>query len=218
MKYLQRAKSKLPSYFEARCVISPLAYEQSSSEQTAEWKVAMGVRGESLLDLTCGLGVESFVLSKCFDRVVSLDCDEVVATMARENFKRLGVSNIDVCCARAEDYVASCNDRFVWVMVDPDRRGAKGEKRVVLEDCSPNLMAMMDRLRTITRRLVVKLSPLFDCDEAQRLFPGATIEVVSVGGECKEVVVYCDFEGDSSGDLLATMVGCGSVALSSCKI
>ncbi len=38
VKYLQRAESKLPSYYAARCVIPPLSFEQASSERVAAVK------------------------------------------------------------------------------------------------------------------------------------------------------------------------------------
>ncbi len=217
VKYLQRAKDKLPSYYAARCILTQIAYEQSSSEATALHKREMGVCGESLLDLTCGLGVESFSLSSGFRRVIAVERDEVVAEMAQENFKRLGASNIEVHCSSAEEFVKSCTEHFDWVIIDPDRRGADGSKRVLLDECSPNILAMMDRLRSIANRVVIKLSPLFDCDEARRLFEDARVEVVSLGGECKEVVIYIDFEGNGRGDVIASALGIGSVAASSTK-
>ena len=36
VKYLQRARRKLPRLYEARCIIPPLAFEQSSSEDSAQ--------------------------------------------------------------------------------------------------------------------------------------------------------------------------------------
>ena len=57
VKYLDRARKKLPSYYEARCIIPSLAFEQSSSEECAGHKP---LGGGSVLDLTCGLGVDAF--------------------------------------------------------------------------------------------------------------------------------------------------------------
>ena len=56
VKYLQRARRKLPSYYEARAILPPLAFEQSSSEAAATRK---SWRGDVCIDLTCGLGVDS---------------------------------------------------------------------------------------------------------------------------------------------------------------
>ncbi len=52
--------------------------------------------------------------------------------------------------------------------------------------------------------MCLKNSPLFDVDEALRLFPAARVEVVSLDGECKEVVVYDDGAGPS---VTATALG-----------
>ena len=61
-----------------------------------------------------------------------------------------------------------------------------------MEESSPNLVELMPQLQSIGKHLAVKLSPLFDVDEAHRIFGGALVEAVSLGGECKEVMVYAD--------------------------
>ncbi|MBO5771624.1 MAG: SAM-dependent methyltransferase, partial [Alistipes sp.] len=93
VKRLQRAKSKLPSYYAVRACLPPLSYEQSSSEECA---VRKPLSGGSLLDLTCGLGVDAAMLSRRFERVVTCERNEVLAEVARENFARLGCHNIEV--------------------------------------------------------------------------------------------------------------------------
>ncbi len=187
VKYLQRAKSKLPSYYAARCIIPSLAFEQSSSEATAATKE---IGGESLLELTCGLGVDTYYLSKRFKRVTTIEQNELLASVARENFSRLGVENITVVNSSAESFVAECQERFDWVYADPDRRGERGEKLVRLEDCSPNMLSLRGKLDSCAREgVVIKCSPIFDVDEAFRLYEGCDVEVVSSHDECKEVVI-----------------------------
>ncbi|MFR9513075.1 MAG: methyltransferase domain-containing protein [Rikenellaceae bacterium] len=203
VKYLQRAASKLPSYFAARCIIPPLSFEQASSEQVAAIKE---LEGESLLDLTCGLGVDALHFSKSFRRVVTLERNEVLAAVARENFRRMGVENIEVICSSAEEYLSRCDEHFDWIYADPDRRSASGQKLVRLEECSPNILALKpDIERVANGRLMVKNSPLFDIDEAFRLFSPARVEVVSLADECKEVLIS-SAEQDI---LVATAVGRG---------
>ena len=70
VKYLQRARRKLPSYYEARAILPPLAFEQSSSEAAA---TRTSWRGDVCIDLTCGLGVDSFHLSRRFARVIAVE-------------------------------------------------------------------------------------------------------------------------------------------------
>lgn len=204
VKYLDRARKKLPLYFEARCIIPSLAFEQSSSEECAAHKP---LTGGSVLDLTCGLGVDAFYLSQRFERVVTIERNKVLAEVARENFRRLGATNIEVVCADSAEYVATCTDHFDWCYADPDRRGEKGEKLVRLEDCSPDMVALMPRLQSIAEKVCIKASPMFDVDEAFRLFEDCSVEVCSLGDECKEVLIYIDRE--HQGAITATALGIG---------
>lgn len=206
VKYLARAERKLPTYAAAQCILPPLAFEQASSEACAAHKA---ITGDAVLDLTCGLGVDTLFLSRRFRRVVTLERDPVLADVARENFRRLGVGNVEVVTAAAEEYLDGEGLRFDWVYADPDRRGADGRRLLRIEECSPDVLALRPRIRAAAARLCLKNSPLFDVDEALRLFSDARVEVVSLGDECKEVIV-CD---DGSGPLVtATALGRGSFA------
>lgn len=193
VKYLQRARRKLPALYEARCIIPPRAFEQCSSQESARRKP---LSGGSVLDMTCGLGIDTMALAEHFERVVSIERDEVLAEVVRYNMSLLGITNVEVVTASSEEYVASTSEHFDWVFVDPDRRSAEGKKMVCMEDCSPNVVALMPRLREISERVAIKLSPMFDCAEAFRLCGPAEVEVVSIGGECKEVNIYTDAARD----------------------
>lgn len=208
VKNLQKCHTKLPSYFAVQAIVPTLAYEQSSSEECAFRKQ---LSGESVLDLTCGLGVDAYALSKRFKRVVTIERNEMVAEVARENFRRLGAENIEVICSSAEEYLANCTDHFDWCFSDPDRRGAKGEKLVRLEDCSPDVVALMPTLQRVADRICIKCSPLFDVDEAFRLFGDCSVETVSLSGEAKEVNIYID---GSAPRLTAVAIGIGEFSAS----
>lgn len=187
VKYLQRAKHKLPRLYSAGCIIPPRAFEQSSSEDSADVKA---ISGGTLLDLTCGLGIDTMSFAERFDRVVALERDEVLARVVRYNLGLLGIKNVEVVTTTAEEYLSQCEEHFDWVFVDPDRRSAEGKKMVRMEDCSPNVLEQMPNIERVANRLGVKLSPLFDVEEARRLFPCSEVEVVSIAGECKELNVY----------------------------
>jgi hypothetical protein len=166
-----------------------------------------------VLDLTCGLGVDALALSKRFRRVVTIERNKGVAAVARENFKRLGANNIEVVCSSAEEFLASCTEHFDWCFSDPDRRSIKGEKLVRLEDCSPNVVAIMPKLKQLADKICIKCSPLFDINEAFRLFGNCSVECVSLGGEAKEVNIYID--GSEQKRLTAVAIGIGEF---SCNI
>ena len=192
VKYLARAERKLPTYAAAQCILPPLAFEQASSEACAAHKA---IAGDAVLDLTCGLGVDTLFLSRRFRRVVTLERDPVLADVARENFRRLGVGNVEVVTAAAEEYLDREGLRFDWVYADPDRRAADGRRLLRIEECSPDVLALRPRIRAAAARLCLKNSPLFDVDEALRLFSDARVEVVSLHDECKEVMIYADNGG-----------------------
>ncbi len=206
VKYLGRAEWKLPSYHAARCVIPPLAFEQSSSEETASRK---NYSGALCIDLTCGLGVDSYYHSKNFDRIISIERDPVLAAVARENFRRLGAENIEVVNASAEEFISGFRGAADLIYADPDRRSAEGRKMVCIEDCSPDIAALMPHIRRIAPCLVVKLSPLFDVDEVFRIFgPHARAEVVSLAGECKEIIAEVS-DGIETPSVRAVAIGMG---------
>ena len=193
VKYLQRARRKLPALYEARCIIPPRAFEQCSSQESAERKP---LTGGAVLDMTCGLGIDTMALAKRFERVVSIERNEALAEVVRYNMSLLGITNVEVVTASSEEYVSTTTEHFDWIFVDPDRRSAEGKKMVCMEDCSPNIVELMPRLREISERVAIKLSPMFDCAEAFRLCSPAEVEVVSISGECKEVNIYTNAERD----------------------
>ena len=192
LKYLQRARIKMPRLYAARGIIPQRAFEQASSQECA---AAKRIEGDTLLDLTCGLGMDAVAMASHFRRVVALERDEVLAEVVRENLRRMGISNVEVITTSAEEYVSSCEEHFDWVYADPDRRTADGKRVVRLEDCSPNMVALYPALGRITERVAIKNSPLFDVEEAFRLFGDCTVEVLSLAGECKEVNIYIDGQG-----------------------
>ena len=204
VKYLARARHKLPSFAAAQCILPPLAFEQASSEACAAHKA---IAGDAVLDLSCGLGVDTLFLSRRFRRVVALESDPLLARITADNLARLGVRNVELLALRAEEYLAREGLRFDWIYADPDRRSAAGLKQLRLEACSPDILALRPLIERAAPRLCLKNSPLFDVAEALRLFPQSRVEVLSLDGECKEVLVYADGRGPAR---TATALGLGS--------
>ena len=193
IKYLQRARIKLPAYYAAQCILPPLSFEQASSEESASLK---HYTGHTCLDLTCGLGVDAFHFSKCFAQVVTVEQSAELCEIARINFERLQARNIRIITTTAEQYVADLNSRaesigpIDLIYIDPARRDSQGKKVWLLEDCSPNVTKLLPSLLQLSPLVVIKASPLFDIDEAFKLFgEKCSIEIISVRGECKEVLI-----------------------------
>lgn len=201
IKYLQRAKSKLPSWYSAYCYINSTLFEQSSSEISASAKFE-GEGGKIAIDLTCGLGVDTHALSQIFSKVYTVEIDSKKAEIAEYNFSQLSAKNITVVNANSEDFIEellSKNNKDIepdsidLIYIDPSRI-KDGKKVYSLEDSSPNIITLLPKLLQLTHRVIVKLSPLYDVEECFRVFgcdPAVlcNVEVLSTNNECKEVLV-----------------------------
>lgn len=203
IKVLQKCRSKLPSYYDARCVVTQVGYEQSSSEATAFARFKE-LEGGLAVDLTCGLGVDTLALSRRFDKVYTVEIDPVKAETARRNFELLGARNIEVICAPAEDFIREWDRgplkglKADLVFCDPSRQKEDGKRVYSLEESSPAILDIWDRILARSGAAMVKLSPMFDVDEAFRLFGDSVgVEVISVNDECKEVIVKTGFPGSA---------------------
>lgn len=197
IKLLQKSRKKHPSYYEARCLLTQTAYEQSSSEATALARLSSFPDGGKLaVDLTCGLGVDSWAIARKFDRVIAVEADPVRAEMACWNFSRLGVEHVEVTEGTAERFMRKYDgERIDLIYLDPSRQTSAGDRVYSLEDSSPDVLRLLPLLRTKAARIMVKLSPMFDVEEVYRIFgEGTAVEVVSLDGECKEVLVKIGFE------------------------
>jgi THUMP domain-like/Conserved hypothetical protein 95 len=191
LKYLQRSRAKLPTFYAAQAIVPPLAFEQCSSERAAS---AKDFSGDMCLDLTCGLGVDSLHFSKNFQKITSIERNPVLAETVRFNFDLMKIENIEVINSTAEDFVNNYNGApFDLIYIDPARRDCGGKKVFLPEDCEPNFVALLPILKKIGKKIVVKMSPLYDVDAAFRQFPEVSeVGVISVDNECKELLLIFD--------------------------
>lgn len=190
----QKAKSKLPSWYGNFDLLfpPPLSVEQCSSELTAGYKAALA-HGGSLIDMTGGMGVDAAAFARHCDSVTFIERQADVAEAARHNFPLLGLRNIEVVCGDSTALLAALPPAD-HIYLDPARRSV-GRKVFRLEDCEPDLLQLLPQLRTHTRHLLVKLSPLIDLTLLQRQLPGiTTLHIVSVRHEVKEVLAEVRFD------------------------
>lgn len=153
--------------------------EQSTSEAVARHKAAR-FSGE-VDDLCCGIGGDTLALAaQC--RVRSIDRRPSLTLMTEWNAEVYGVrDHVDTETGDVQELARS--DRLVHL--DPDRR--RGSRRSTrIEDYTPSL-EFMQRLIDNSPGGAIKLSPASNFGGK---FPGCEIELVSLGGECKEAVVW----------------------------
>jgi len=182
------AKEKIPSWYANDNIIYPkhLSMEQCSSEQTALFKASL-CGGESMADLTGGLGVDCFFLAHGFNNAVYVEQQLELAEIAVHNFKILG-QDIKVVNEDAVSYLSSMPPVNL-IYVDPARRDSTGRKTVLIEDCTPNILDMESLLEEKSKQVMIKLSPMLDITLAVKSVKSVSdVYIISANNECKELL------------------------------
>lgn len=207
----KKIRTKLPEWYEIPEIIYPdrLSFEQSSSSATAKYKASIAdriVNGGRIADLTGGLGADSIAFSRVASQVMYNEMEPVRAEAARHNFPLLGAENISVSSFCVEETGKSEGAANFWetlkrfspdlVYMDPARRSATGSKVFLLEDCSPDVLTLIPDIFGICNNLLLKLSPMADISMLLKRLQehGAgtkELHIVSAGGECKELLLWC---------------------------
>lgn len=203
----QTARKKLPSWADNDLIIYPphLSMEQCSSEQTAKYKAAVAERliketdekGETTLaDLTGGFGVDFSFMAKVFSKAVYVERQSLLCELSRHNMEALGISNAEVKNAPCEEFLAEMNHATL-IFADPARRDSHGARTYSVADCTPDVLAMKDELLGKADFVMLKLSPMLDLTKTVSDFGGSAVEahIVSVGGECKELLLALSRHG-----------------------
>ena len=195
----QLALKKLPSWASLEGIRWPkrISLEQCSSEATSRYKrriiESSGILKEkhrTFADLTAGLGVDFAALAPWFDKAYYVECQEELCALARRNLPLLGCAHAVVICGEGEEWLAESAEPLDLIMIDPARRDQAGRKVMLIEDCTPDVCAMQQMLRRQARWTLIKLSPMLDITAALRVMQGVVaVHVVSVEGECKEVLL-----------------------------
>lgn len=184
------ASKKFPFLNEKGFVFPPhLNLEQSSSEETARFK-AESFSGNSLLDLTCGFGIDAYFISKNFKKVTLVEQNQELLKIVQSNWGKLEKEAAFICLDSL-DFLMQNEERFDWIYLDPARRDKNQRKIFLLEDLSPNFLEIQDDLFKISDKICIKLSPLIDLNYlVSELKKINQIDIISVKNDVKEVLVY----------------------------
>lgn len=186
-----------------------IARTEGSSVQKRGGTQGIGVIRESaegseearprIADITGGLGVDSWAFAGMSETVLHNEMNAALSDTVRKNFRNMGITNVvhsSICIS--EDTV---DDALGWfrpdiIFADPSRREAGSGKRVfLLQDCTPDILNLKDKLLQISPDVVVKLSPMADISLICKQLGENVREVHVLGsggpsGECKELLVW----------------------------
>ena len=194
----QTARKKLPLWAENPQLVYPprISMEQCSSETTALYKqqvvrrLLQSQNGPlSMADMTGGFGIDFSYLAPLFDRAYYIEQQEILCRIAQHNLKVLGLKQAEVLHGDGVERMPE-QAPLTLVFIDPARRDQQGKKTVALSDCTPDLSAIQERIRSCSRFCMAKLSPMLDIHQALQELKGVSeVHVVSVDNECKELLL-----------------------------
>ena len=187
----QRCRTKIPSWAKIKGLKFPiqLSMEQCSSEQTALLKSQI-IKGETMVDLTGGFGVDCAFISQSFQKAVYVEKNKELADIVSYNYSLLSLSNTSVVVADAVEYLKEMEPVSV-LYLDPARRDDYGRKMVSISDCLPNLSELSEILLEKADDVWVKYSPMLDISLAvKELGCVSELFVISVDNECKELLFH----------------------------
>ena len=169
-----------------------------------------------MTDLTGGFGVDFSFTSCAFASATYVERNAQLCHMVEHNLPLLGIDNAKVVCADAVDYLSTL-DMQTMIFLDPARRDQHGAKTVMLADCTPDVVQLLPQLLKKSRFTMLKLSPMLDWHKAVEDLQGTVREVhiVSVGGECKELLLVLSEEIESELKVFCADLEAGGSSLSS---
>lgn len=193
------AQRKFPFLLKDDLVFPPnLNLEQASSQSTAEYK-AQTLKGNSFLDLTSGFGIDAYFLSQNFGEVTLVEQNSDLIKIVEHNWKTLNRKanfinqNLNEFIEGLREPQTDSFNKFDIVYLDPARRDQNNKKKFLLEDLSPNLLEIQEKLSSISDKIIVKLSPLIDISylvsELQNI---NEIKIIAVRNEVKELVLIIE--------------------------
>ena len=200
----QLLSKKVPSWASNPDLLFPrhLSIEQCSSELTAKYKASIIEGGDTFVDLTGGLGIDSYFLSEKFKTSYYVENQKELCELAEHNFGVLG-RKITVVNSDAESFLNDLPSRrdnaCIVLYIDPARRDVYNRKMVSLHDCSPDVVDFQNILLKNSKNILIKASPMLDisliANELQNI---SEIHIVSVKNECKEILIKIEpeFEGE----------------------
>jgi hypothetical protein len=192
----QKTSRKLPEWCANLNLIFPqtVSVEQSSSEATARYKANL-ISGKKLIDITGGMGVDCYYLSKRFAEAEYYEEQAEVERTAAFNFNVLAAHNITTHPENSLQALTAQPISADWIYADPARRDVNKAKVVSLLDCTPDIVQNLPLLLSIAPRILLKTSPLLDIDLAVKQLKHVT-EVHAIGyeQECKELLFILNKE------------------------
>ncbi len=207
----QKMRVKAPLWYENPALVYPfsVSVEQGSSQYTALYKQDLiktlfgAEHGEenrqiTTADLTGGMGIDSWFISRIAAKHFYFERTAELAQATEYNFRVLGAENVvfsskDILSDDCEPLKKLQGEGVDIIYIDPARRTSTGGKAILLQDYEPDVIALQNLLFSVSRYILVKVSPMADIKLNLKHLPNtAQVHAVSVDNECKELLFLLD--------------------------
>lgn len=202
----RRLITKAPFWASVPGLVFPksISSQQCSSDISSRHKalLASAFKPDVIADLTGGIGVDCLAMAQICKSCHYNEMDFELACAAEYNYRKISENNnnVNVGNINVTNFEASpdSQDFMNWlknlspdlIYLDPARRDSRGNKVFLLEDCSPNIVALQDKLLCSAETVICKLSPMADLSMVlSRLRNCALVQLVEYQGDCRELLV-----------------------------
>ena len=186
----QRAAASFPAA--STLWLTRVGLEQATAWTVAAHKATRFANANQVADLCCGIGSDAAALS-LKSAVLAVDCSAAMVRRAEWNTAILGQA--DNFTGRVGDVTSETWDGWL-VHADPDRRGNRPRPTRRLAEYLPGLDWMAGLMQS-ARGGAIKVGPASDWPQQRSHTEGCEIELISLGGECREATVWF---GELAGD------------------
>lgn len=188
----RKNSAKLGDFLQNKNFIFPdaVSAQQASHRAVAIYHNLILGEGVSILDMTAGLGIDSFTFAFNGHFVTSIELSKEKSDTLIYNSRILGLRNINIIQDDSITYLKEAKDKYDVIFVDPSRRDSDMRRVYGLHHSVPDVIHNQDLLLQHASTILIKASPLLDLTQTIKDFPDIKeIHVVGVKGECKEVLI-----------------------------
>lgn len=195
----RKSRNKIPQLLENNNFLFPKAIsaEQCTHEEVARFHASLFNCDDRVLDMTMGLGVDTYYIAKQVHAVTAVELDEEIAQVGAYNFAFLA-PNVTVENANSVEYLENldADKTFDAILIDPARRGEDGRRLYSFADCLPNVVELLPVIERHCSCLYIKASPMLDITQSMRDLGECLTDVwaISIKNECKELLFKLYFK------------------------
>lgn len=170
-------------------LVSSLSIEQATSAEIADFHGSLINKGDVVLDMTMGLGMDSRAMALAgASKVIGCEINETLADASEKNYT--DIKNLEIFNCNSTELLEKVEpDSFNLIFVDPARRDCQGGRVYNLRDCQPDIIELLPMMLSRAPRILAKISPMLDVSRTLSDLPGTHIlYVVDDENECKELL------------------------------